>query len=448
MSEKAGDKPLVDFSKHVKETLASTMSNAHAAGIPEADVDAVIEQMYTDHAKVASSRVISRIRKQVGSMIELKSATAIKGCLVGSRDRFGKPSPIRYILLKPDKKHIEISNFGTKTLYKGQEDYPIPIPSLVTIRVTPELEYNTYKFAGIEEITRESIDRDTLISVMSASEIDPKNITKDMAWSRGESKASSPVVVYGTITRISAEAVFKRDEAGKAEIEKYLPVYIQTEDEHAPMKPCFSFGLKTKSGKFIRCHVEHQRYATPTLMVEELEEMCKRAIEKHPNDPKGQAEYLNEWFGAVPVLVSGVISSYRETFEGSKATTNIEIGVAAVVETKDRAAGDVNQTMVPEQPATKPQPAPKKEEPKPAPKKEPEKPVQPTVEEPAKPLAPPGLQFIKSIADDIKLWCTAANVDPSSLTLDTLRSKALDRYKEVPDAIIVAAIEKIKKGEL
>lgn len=61
--------------------------------------------------------------------------------------------------------------------------------------------------------------------------------------------------------------------------------------------------------------------------------------------------------------------------------------------------------------------------------------------------AAPSPMMIESVSKDIKLWCSAANVEPSSLTKEIIREKAASRYSNVPDGVLVAAVEKIKKGE-
>lgn len=446
MAEKTGDLSLEDFSKRIRETLVASINAARNAEITEEEIDAIIKNAHEEYGKMALSRVINRIKKLIKNKIEIKAATAVKGCFVGSRDKFDRNAPIRYLLLKPDKQHLEISNFGDKTTYRENEEYPIPLPSLMTVRVSPDIKYSTWNLVAIEDITRETVERDQLISVLNNVAIEAKDITKEYAWSKDS--PAKPVVLYGTIIRVSPEVVFKERETPdeKAEVDKLLPVWAETGDG---FKPCFNFGLRTKSGKFIRCHIEQQRYGKPTLMVEQLDDLCKQAVEKYPHDQKAQGAYLSEWLEDLPVLVAGVVSSYKESMDKSgKGVTNVEIGVVSIVETNDRVEGAATQTMIPKDEKVEKATEPKKEKvptPKPEPKPEPEQPKEEKKEE--KPLAPFGLQLTDTISSDIKLWCTAANVDPGSLTIDVIREKALDRYKDIPDAIIVAAIEKIQSGD-
>jgi len=436
-SEKVESKSLPDFTQYVREKLVATVSKALAAGITETEIDAIIASNYNEHKIAAISRVITRIKKQIYTNIEIKSATAVKGLLIGCRDKSGKPGPLRYLLIKKDGKHIEISNFGHTTVFKDNPEYKIPIPSLVTLRITPDPEYNTWKLVGIESIDNPELTKEKIASVLKTVQIDPKTISKDFAWSKDT--PAIPVVIYGKITRINPEVVFGRDENDRVFVESTNPILAK--DEQDTIKPCFNFNIKSAGGKFIRCHIEHQKFGSPVLLIEDLQYLCQRGVEKHPTDPTAQAKFLEEWVGGddgVAVFVAGVVSSYRETVDKKtgKDTTNIEIGCVAVVETEEQDPSKPilgsQETLPTPAPAPAPTPAPA---PAPTPAPAPE----------SKPTA--GQMMIDSIASDIKLWCSAANVDPASLTLDILRTKATGRYSDVTDGIIVAAIDRIKRGK-
>ncbi len=434
-SEKTESKSLSDFTQYVRETIAATISKTLAAGVTEDEIDAIITKNYNENKSSAISRVISRIKKQMVTQIEVKSATAVKGLLIGCRDKAGKNAPTRYLLLKKDQKHIEISNFGHTTVFKDDHEFEIPVPSLVTLRIIWDSEFNTWNLVGIDSIDNPSLTEDKIISVLKAVQIDPKKITKEMAWSK--ETPATPVVIFGQITRINPEVSFSRDENDKVFVDKTFPVIMQ--DEQKNELPCFNFNLKGKSGKFIRCHIEPQRVGKPTLMVEDITSFCKTAVERYPNEPDKQVKYLAEWFEDVWVFVAGVVSSYRETTDRKtgKDTTNIEIGIAAIIETEeenpDKVVAMGSQSALPTEP-------PKKEHKKEEPKKE----EAPTVA-PAQPTSnAPSPMMIDTVSKDIKLWCSAANVEPSSLTLEIVREKAASRYSNVPDGLLIAVIEKIK----
>jgi hypothetical protein len=283
-----------------------------------------------------------------------------------------------------------------------------------------------------------------------------------MAPDRDKKRPATPVVLYGKITAIQNEVVFKereqRKDPNKAEVDKTLNVWEKTEDG---FKPCFNFAIRGTGGRFIRCHIEHQRFGRPLLLVEDINAICERAYQKHPTDPKAQAVYLNDWLGDLDVMVAGVPSSFRQSFDREKRpTTNIEIGVAALVEVKERVPGQPTQTTV-----TPSQKKPDAKQDAPASHPAPEAPVATTAAPPDKikelaknfgsdeapaPLKPsdggPTI-LVKSIMGDIKLWCTAANIDPASVTVDVLKEKAANRYGDVPAGTIMEAVDRIKRGE-
>jgi hypothetical protein len=432
MTEKTGDLSLSAFTNRVKETLSLEWADAVKAKVTEDELNIILENNYNDYKDVALTRTIGRVKKQIKNKIKIANSTRVKGCIVGSRDRAGKNSPIRYMLLKPDKKHLEVSNFGKKTIFKADEEYEIPVPSLATIMVDYDPEYRTYNLQGIDEFKREHVDQEQLLGILSAAHISGKEITKDMSWSK--EKSATPIVIFGEITSVKPEVTgFVENEDGSKRVAGYHPVWIKSEE--GDYQPCFNFGLKVGGGgKFVRCHIEHQRYGEPTVMFDDLNNICKRAVSKFPDDPMKQADNLREWLDEVKVFVAGVITQYREAFDASgKPVTNIEIGVAAVVEIKkDVADNDKLQEVLPSD-VTNAEKKSEKTEKKKAEEKSTQSENMPTM--------------IKQAVEDLTLFCEAADIDPSTLTVETIKKKALSRLDGVPDGVILEAIDIIKAGK-
>lgn len=445
MSEKTGDLSLSAFSSRAKEALTQEWSDAITAKITEDELKVILENNYNDYSDVALSRTIGRIRKQIKNKIRIASSTRVRGCLVGSRDKSGKNSPIRYMLLKPDKKHMEVSNFGRKTIHKADEEYQIPVPSLATVMVEYDPEYRTYNLRGIEEFKRESIDQDQLQDILNSAHIESKEITKDMGWSK--EKSATPIVIFGDIVNIKPEVTgFIENEDGSKKVAGFHPVWIKAEE--GDYQPCFNFALRLKdsSGKYIRCHIEHQRYGVPTLLFEDLNDICKRAVSKYPTDPAKQAENLYEWLGDAKVYVAGVVTQYKETFDSSgKPVTNVEIGVAAMVE--QTKAGSSSTTEESKETLSQPSPSTQTPPPKETSQQLPNVSTTPTTSTATTSTSTNMPATVKQAVEDLTLFCEAADIDPTTLTIETIRKKALSRLEGVPDGVILDAIEIIKAAK-
>ena len=434
------------FLSTVKTRNAGLWQVAIDAGTPEETLQKVVKRNYDQYQDMSTTRVLSKTRAD----IEFFTTEKISGCIIGSSDKYDSGAPVRYILLKQDRKHIELSNFGRKTTYKDTSDYTIPIPSLVTIRAIFDPEFNNWKFACIETIQSDSLTRDNVIKVCEKVEIAPKTITKDMAFTRG--KPTQPIVIRGKITGISPEIVFaKREEGEKAKIEQSFPVYVA--DESGEMKPCFNFRLSNTSGKFIRCHIRKQRYGKPTILVDDLVDQCRTTAGK-VEKPEDQCKELNVWFNDIDVFVVGSISSYKESFDTSgKAITNVEVVVFAIIEIPDdRSDLDVGQTLL--TPKQTEKPIPFKTEQKPlvadttppvAVAKEDTTPVK--TQGGGTPTTARNEPLIAEVIKDLKIYCEAADISPTDLTLDVIKSRALDRFEHIPEGVLISAIMEVRSGK-
>ncbi len=433
MSEKTGDLTLAAFMSRAKESLSAEWSAAIEAKITEDELKVILENNYNDYKDVALSRTLGHVRKQIKNKIKIANSTKVKGCLIGSRDKVGKNSPIRYLLLRPDKKHIEVSNFGKTTIFKADEEFEIPCPSITTVMVEYDPEYRTYNLQGIDEVKEATPTIDKLVEILKKSMIEIKELKKDMCWSK--EKSATPFVIYGEIAGIKPEVTGFIDQPdGSKKVAGHYNVYVTNESKK--QQPCFSFGIKSSGGKYIRCHIERQNFGEPSLIFDDLDNICKRAVSKHPDDPSKQTDNLKEWLEGTKVFVAGVMTQYKESFNSDgKAVTNIEIGAAAVIEY------EMPTTQTP-QTGTE-----KAEELSSAAAKSLDaataKPESPSGEGSGTTTMPATL---KQAIADLTLFCEAADIDPSTLTIETIRKRALSRLSGIPDGIILEAIDAVKKA--
>ena len=322
------------FASAVKEAISELRTKALNAGVPNEQMDQVISGVYTQAGNYSFTMAVRKINSAVNNLIRAANAETLMGVLVGSRDKTGKNSPIRYTLLTTDRKHLEISNFGTTVAYQDQK-IEVPIPALVTIRAEHDPEFDSWNLIALEKFQQiETVEQ--LVKVLSKVVIPVSAITQDYAYKHGE-HSGRPVVVSGTIGRISPEAVFRfeEDDEGKrtSELDHHLPVFCNRELNKEEFLPCFLFNLnsKTKGTNIAKCHIQQMRNATQNLLVPDIAGICKDATNKI-REPEGQATAISEWLYDLPVIVVGVVDRYKRTVSESKSEQNwIDVGVTCIV---------------------------------------------------------------------------------------------------------------------
>lgn len=452
---KASEMSREAFGIAVGERISELRNKALAAGVPKEQIEEIISSVYSQTQDLSLTTAVNRIKNAIGNKIEAASATLIVGAIVGSRDVVGKKMPIRYLLITKDKKHVEISNFGTKAQYQG-EQIEIPVPALVEVRATHDAEYDSW---NLKEIVKyRVIDRDGLIKVLSSVVVPVKSITKEMAYEKGKS-SGKPVVLTGKMNYFRTEVTFKpRDENEpnkKAEVDHPYPILMPREfaTTEGDVLPCFQFALTGKGhgANSIRGHLPPMRYGTPYVDVEDIIPISTRAIEKNRNKPEGQAEYLQEWLKDVDVIVAGTVNKFAATYTEDRQERNyIDVAVSCVVGLPSplEEMGQKTLTQAPakgvphittETPPIQTQPAQfiPDQAPAQAPAPAPAQAPQPTG----------GDNKFMAVVKAIKLYSRAAGTKPSAIDIPTMKSKALDMFDGIPDAVIQEAIEFIKATE-
>lgn len=468
------------FGIAVSEQLGEIRNKALSSGVPKEQLEEIITSVYGQTQDLSLTTAVNRIKNALLNKIDSASATTLVGVLVGSRDRTGTTAPIKYCLVKKDKQHVEVSNFGTTAQYQG-EKIEIPVPALVELKARHNADYDSWELKEI--VSYRPIDKAGLEKVLSGIVIPIKEITKEMAYAQGRS--AKPVVISGEMNYLRAEVVFKprteENEGQKAEIDHSLPVLMPRELTKDPRNalPCFQFSLKGKNqgANSVRCHLSAMRHGTPTILVTDIETLAARSVEKYRNDPEEQAKDLNEWLKESNVLVVGTVSTFKKTYTEDKSERNYVdiavscvIGVDGVYETGsvqkplswEALPSNVSHITVDTPPiagkiiSSKP-PAvqeygttydsagnPLKEmSSAPAFRAHPAPESAPAPQQAAPQQAAPQ-QNIAGIAKMIKVYCRAAGIKPNDVSLELLKAKALDIVDGVPDAVVIEAMGYLK----
>lgn len=436
---KTEEMSLEAFRLAVAEHIADLRNKALQMGVTKESIDEIISGTYSQYGNYGLMTNVRRIRAAIQNKVEAASADTLVGMLVGSRDRVGKMSPIRFTLVKKDGKHVEVSNFGSVAQYKDQK-IEIPVPALVTLKAQYDPEYDSWNLISIEDYR--PLDKAQFVKGLGSVAIPISDITKDMAYSQGH--AAKPVVIRGTIVKIGTEAVFRyedTEEGGRhATVDHYLPVFCQRElaKDSKDALPCFQFGIraKEKGANFVRCHLSQQRYGRPTIIVEDIDGICADSMHKFPDNPEAQADNLTEWLKDLNCIVVGTVATFKSTYTEDKQARNyIDISVSALISVEgDAEGGSVQKSIVP--PDTKGAKPPITTDSKPVPG-----PV--TTSPPAaadEKIPPPTPARIIDIGKKIIVFCRAAGIKPDDITLSMLKTKALDVVDGIPDSVIKEAI--------
>jgi hypothetical protein len=474
----------------VNEQISEERNKALTAGIPKEKIDAIVSSVYESGKTYSLIRNTRRVKSAIDAQIKAASASPLRGIFVGSRDRVGKNSPIRYTLVTTDGHHLEISNFGDRAQYQGKK-IEIPVPSAVTIRALYDDEYDSYNLLSLEEF--QLLDKKQLIKALTSVAIPIKDITGDMAYKQG--RAARPVVIGGKISGIRPEAVFRREEADEGEettavVDHYLDVFtlreMAKENTVANHLPCFQFRLSAsnKGGNMVSCDIQQQRHGTPMLFIEDLQTICTDAL-KESNDPETQAAKLEDLLLNEPVLVVGTVATFKKKYAEDKTERNyINLSVSCLVGLEgDFVEGGVQQ-KIDQSPAAKPhmttetQPVPGEIKASPAPEKRTRKAVEPAATSPPPATTPEDDEVVKAkkaledamrraeekkatettipvppqilnMARHIGVFCRGSCIKPTDITIDELRKKALDivgKPEDIPDAIVRQAIDYLVKS--
>lgn len=264
------------------------------------DVRKVIEERLERLKRKYSEKTLVSLAR-AALLRELKKASAVtaKGLLVGCYDVTGFRFPIRFILARKSEEHIAFSNFGT---HVGEKE--ITVPSVAEVHLERD-DRGRYRLVDgqFKPVKKEKLVEKLIEVAIPAWELDKHYDEQD------EGRA---VVVVGRIDRVVPRTRFEdREPVGQ------WPVLTKDErEDEENYYPTMEIVMKMDGG-IVRCRIilEKQRYGRPIYHVEDLEELCKEALES--NDPLEQAQFLSDALSGRWVVVAGVLQRYQRSRTGS-----------------------------------------------------------------------------------------------------------------------------------
>jgi hypothetical protein len=327
------------FSQATKEALSQTINTALGAKVTIEDINAIVADVYSQAGNFTLQRGVNKVRSAIENKIRAANATTLNGILVGSRDIVGKQRPVQYTLIQKSGKHIEVGSFNPKIPYQGGE-IDIPVPAAVILKAEYDPAYDSWQMISIEKY--QTLNKETLVKNLAAVAIPISAINQDFAYHKMNDDtvvSSRPVVIAGTISRMTSEAVrvFEEHDDGTttSKVDHYLPVMCGREMNAKEELPCLQFLMssKTRGTNSVRCHLSQQRKGTPTVLVDDLVASCQQAVAKI-KDPEAQASDVGEWMKDAPVIVIGPVQRYNRSTGADKTSEQnwVDIGVSCIID--------------------------------------------------------------------------------------------------------------------
>ena len=354
------------------------------------------------------------------------SSESIKGILVGERDIFGTNAPIRLPVISKDGKHTEIVNWGTNVKY-GDAKIELPFPCTAVLNVLEKGEYR-----GVPNIQ--------LVSMASYENVSPMDTVARLgkvSKSVGEldnGDELSVVVIRGKISYISAATRWKGKEKDGS-----WGVWLPNQRDNPVNHMVAQISLETENNNVVRVQFGRQRVAVPTVIVEDLNEICEDASKKF-SDPMEQAKFVGEVFRGRDVFIVGFMTKYNPQPE----VNYIEVGGYAIfdaeVSGKQATLDAPAKTETKKHPKTKSEPASDEDE------DDAGEPVSETKKSsPAKktPPAKDGASSIESLKEKIRQYCNVLGITPGDLSPDNEIFTTLAPGKT--KSFVREAIDELKK---
>jgi hypothetical protein len=333
-----------NFKKAVKEVLSAPgehepqglISKAQSSKVPIESINTAMAEVYQQSGNFSLRMGVNKTRSAIENMIRAANATELTGILMGSRDVVGKQFPNKYTLVRADKKHIEISSYEGQAPYHGGK-IDIPVPAAVVLKAEYDQDYDSWSLVSIEKyqiLTAEDLQKHLFKVMIPISAIDESYAYHKINDDKPVS--SRPVVIGGTISKISPEAVFRFEEDNDgnktSQLDHYNPVYCPREMKPDEMLPCVQFLMNSKKRGInnLRCHLSQQRKGTPTILIPDFIVACQEAAKKF-KDPEAQAGNVNEYMKGWPVIVVGTVMRYNKSTGQDKSAQNwVDIGVSCI----------------------------------------------------------------------------------------------------------------------
>jgi len=299
------------FEEFVKENR-ELVERAQDLGIDVKVCFETILKKYGD--RYSRKTVFARARAQLRREIQEKSAVKVKGIITGSRDRFGKPWPIRLAVVQKNQS-IEISTWSIEHVRHGDHEISLPIPCVAELSIQQDEQYGSYQLVSVEAfkpVDREFVVEKLLQVARTPSELDENELYK-------------VIVVKGIIDSVHPATKF---EEGKPT--GTFPVLTEDAREEKNLWPTMQIWLKPDQAARCRLILDRPRYAKPCYIVDDLQAMCEDAMAL--KDHVEQCKYVQDGIEGRKVIAVGIVTNYYKTRLASSDVDYIDIGVSGLYE--------------------------------------------------------------------------------------------------------------------
>ena len=348
-----------DFQSFALEDFGDLIEQAANKNI---DVGKTLLRLYETKKDMEVDYVLGAARKWIENELKNAGAKQVIGIVAGLSDVKGKNMPIRATFFPVEGKNVELT-IGWKTTLQKPDGSPVKViaPAVLDGAVTESMwtdrngeTRKDQQLAAINEIRQ-----------ISSTEL------IDSLEKMGKIIDANELVKYkqGAVV------------ATRLQIRRIFPASKWVDDEQIPMSiwqkgdkknedisgPAFTIFATTSDGATVRCYVSPPGKAAKTVLVPQIEEMCKSAIEE-TDDPQEQAEYLESMLAYRDVVVAGRLFSVN-TERTDRANGSISMAASCVVllpkerKVKESTKPNPQKTLPAEAPEAPAKPEPENEEP-------------------------------------------------------------------------------------
>jgi hypothetical protein len=409
MADKVRELELPEFMEEIRKKDEDTLVEAQTA---EVDVEAIVAKHKPHIDKYGLVTGVAFAIARIKEAILEANSEGVRGMLVGSRDMFGRNSPLRIPLLSSKGDHMELISWDTR-VKMGDAKVELQFPSVATLKVLTEGE-----FKGVPSIRLVAMENCEQLSMADAV-MRLNKIAKSVGAIDGGDELKV-VVVKGKINFIAPSTRWEnKEKAGNWQL--YMPNMRDTPVSH----PVLQVTLEAEDGNQVRAVFDRQRNAVPTIMVEDFVDLCADAITQS-KDPVEQAKFLGSIVKGREVIIVGFMTKFNPQVN----INYIEMGAYAMYD----AGASVQSTLGGEKTAGKPAGKPAKK---------------PAKEDAAKKPAGKSKSAdspVDKLKGKIKAYCEMYDVDAEAVTVEQI----MDTFKlegVMTESAVETAIKEVRAGE-
>lgn len=320
-----------------KKTLSEVTYDAWVAGVMASDErlasdvkkygvvpeSVLTREAYSQLGFLQYSSAIAKgqadLRRIIHEKKQIEGSTQISGILAGARDAYGTKQPVRFAILSPDGRHVEVSSFDTQFTKEGRK-VSVPIPSKVTVNATYDETYGSFNLVSLVDYTRmsDSEFNDYLVGIAKpVSQIYPED--------RGK-----VAVIRGTVRYVNPAPRWK-DRAIDGEEVVWQYNQKRNPDGHPVIRIKFDEETIGVGGMCVPISVSatlsRMKNVTPVVKVPDLVGICQYAVTQS-EEPREQARIVGDVIRDRDIIVVGRVSGY----EPRQDRTYVNIDVYTMVQ--------------------------------------------------------------------------------------------------------------------